>query len=821
LKKSVHSPKAPLGIDVLERLESAAPWKRGLVLAAVLIAVLCALMPDILFENNIFVVPDAQAPMNFAAVGERALRSGAYPLWNPYLFCGMPSYASLAYTPYVYPPAFITYFLQRFLHFPEMTWLLFHYLMAGVGVYLLARSLGARSSVSMLAGIVFMIMPNYLAMGANGHGSQACAVAYMPYALLCSWNIMRGHGPRAMTGLLAIALGFQMLRGHVQIAFYTYLLIGLLFMFESISLLRAGDRRAVAKNLGWLAAAFVIAIGIASVLIVPVREYAAYSIRGGGGGGGLNYDYATGWSLHPKEMLTFVFPWAFGYGKATYWGEMPFTDYPNYVGLVTSVLALLALVLVKNRAKWFLFVAVLFATVVSFGKFLPVLYGPMFKLFPYFNKFRVPVMVLIVQQLGLVLLMSIGLEELLTRLREGRPPSWLGAARMKWITLAAVIMCIVILLASGGIKDSVAQSGAVRAKVDSQWLEFAGSAFANGLLVTMIIAAAICFAIFLALSRRVLPNTLVLVFTVLALIDFFIADRNVLHPERGWSGTQKIIMGKEVREELQKRDEIVNFLTRDSTYFRLFPAPAQQLGKWSHSVYPFNENRYMAFGIYSVGGYHAAKLKVYQDVMDAMFASFNAGVYPAAIVDMLNAKYIYSLFPLFRDEPSFPLVASGDNRYLYENKNACPRVFCVDTFRVLPQEEALRSLRAPGFDPSREVILNEAPSIRPESAEGSSARITEYALNAVTIRAHLERPCILVMSEIYYPDWHASVDGKETQILRADYCLRAVALGAGDHEIRLRISSRVLRVSLIASIVSFAVAAALPAVQGFASAKGR
>ena len=821
MKKSARSPRHAPGIDFLERLESTAPWKRGLALAAVLVAVLCALMPDIVFENKIFIVPDAQAPLNFAAVGQKALQSGTYPLWNPYLFCGMPSYASLAYTPYVYPPAFITYFLQRFLHFPEMTWLLFHYLMAGVGVYLLARSLGARSSVSMLAGIVFMIMPNYLAMGANGHGSQACAVAYMPYALLCSWNIMRGRRPLAMAGLLAIALGFQMLRGHVQIAFYTYLLIGLLFIFESISLLRSGGRRAVARNLGCLAAAFVIAIGIASVLILPVREYAAYSIRGGGGGGGLNYDYATGWSLHPKEMLTFVFPWAFGYGKATYWGAMPFTDYPNYVSLVTAVLALFAVTLVKTRAKWFLFVAVLLATVLSFGRFLPIVYGPMFKFFPYFNKFRVPVMVLIVQQLGLVLLAAIGLEEFLARLSDGRLPHWLGPARMRWMALAMLIGCIVILLASGGIRDSVAQSGAVRAKVDAQWLAFAGSAFAHGSLTTMIVAALLCFAIYLGVSRRVPPNTLVLLFAVVAFIDLFITNRNILHPEKGWSGTQGIIMGKETREELQKPDEIVNLLARDSTYFRLFPAPAQQLGKWSHSVYPFSENRYMAFGIYSLGGYHAAKLKIYQDVMDAMFASFNAGVYPAAIVDMLNAKYIYSLFPLFRDEPSFPLVASGNNMYLYENRNACPRVFCVDTFRVLPPEEALRALRAPGFDPSRSVILSEAPSIRPESAEGSSARITEYGLNAVAIKAHVEHPCILVMSEIYYPDWHAAVDGKEAPLLRADYCLRAVALGAGDHEIRLHISSRVLRVSLIVSIVSFAVAAALPAAEGFACAKGR
>jgi hypothetical protein len=821
LKKSERTPKRPVGFDAIERFESAPAWKKWLVLAVVLVAVLCALMPDIVFENNIFAVPDAQAPMSFAAVGEKALKSGSYPLWNPYIFCGMPSYASLAFTPYVYPPSFITYFLQHILRFPEMTWLLFHYLLAGVGVYLLARWIGARPSISVLAGAAFMIMPNYLAMGANGHGSQASAVAYMPYAVLLSWRIMRGRRIVSTAGLLAIVLGFQMLRGHVQIAFYTYLLIGLLVVFEAAHLLRSGEARGVAKGLGGLVAAFVIAVGIASVLIVPVREYAAYSIRGGGGGGGLNYDYATAWSLHPKEMLTFLFPWAFGYGKATYWGAMPFTDYPNYVGLVTAIFAAFALGLARKRTTWFLVVTVLAATAVSFGRFLPILYGPMFKLVPYFNKFRVPVMVLIVQQLGLVLLMAIGLEEFLARLGGRTLPRSLDERRVRWAAIALLVLFVFVLLGSGGIKESIERSAAVRAKVEAQWLEAAASGFVKGLLATIITAAAICLAILLAVSRRILPASFVLLLGVIALIDLFITDGNVLHPERGLPGSQGIIMPNEIRKELQRPDEVVKVMQRDSTYFRLFPAPAQQLGRWSYSIYPFNDNRYMAFGIFSLGGYHAAKLKIYQDVMDEMFASFNAGVYPAAILDMLNAKYFYSVFPLFKDSPVFPLVASGENMYVYENTRACPRVFYVDTFRVLAPREALKALRAPDFDPSREVILSEAPPVAVESAEGSSARIADYRLNSITLRTHVARPCILVMSEIYYPEWHATVDGAAARILRADYCLRALALEAGDHEVRFQISSRVLRVSLIVSIVSLAVGVALPAVGGFASVKGR
>jgi hypothetical protein len=254
-------------------------------------------------------------------------------------------------------------------------------------------------------------------------------------------------------------------------------------------LLRARQPLAAAKNLVFLAVAAVVAVGIAAVLLLPVEGYAAYSIRGGSGSGGLDYGYATGWSLHPKEMLTFVFPWAFGYGSPTYWGEMPFTNYPNYIGVVTAAFAIFALSFVKSRVRWFLAAAVIFATLVSFGKFFPLLHGPMFKFFPYFNKFRVPVMALIVQQLAAVTLMAIGIEEFLKRRDEKRLPSWLEPKRMKWILLGSTILFLLVLLASGGIREAVARSAAVQARVKGNDLDLAASAFAHSLLKTLILVA--------------------------------------------------------------------------------------------------------------------------------------------------------------------------------------------------------------------------------------------------------------------------------------------------------------------------------------------
>ena len=809
------------GIDILERLETIPPWQKALVLVAVLLAALCALLPDIVFQGKLFLVPDALAPTNFTVAGERSLAAGVYPLWNPYLFCGMPSYGSLMYTPGVYPPAYALNVLQSYLRFPEMTWLLFHYLMAGVGVYLLARALSCRASIAMMAGLLFMIMPNYLAIGANGHGSQACAIAYLPFALLLARRLFAGGGRIVTAGLLAVVLGFQMLRGHVQIAYYTYLAIGLLYLFEAVPLARARAGKRLLAGTGLLAVSVALAAGIAAVLIVPVRQYAAWSIRGGGGGGGLDYAYATGWSLHPKEMLTFVFPWAFGFGKTTYWGELPFTDYPNYLGVVTAILAAIGAAIARGRSKWFLVVAAAAATVLAFGRFFPVLYDPLFKALPYFNKFRVPVMVLIVQQLAITLLMAAGLEAFLSRAAAGSLPKWLAPRRLRWLLVVAAGAAFLALVGSGGVRDGVAKNAAVIARVRPEWIDTASSAYAADLVKTLLVATVGALVLLLAAGKRLGAGTATLALAVVSAVDLGFVDRAVVHPERAWSGAQPIVMEREVRDRYLQPDDAIRFFAADTSVFRVFPVPQAQIGQWTHNAYPFSDNRFMSHGVFSLGGYHAAKLASYQKVMDAMFAEFNRGGYPAAILDMLNAKYFLSTFPLFREGTGFPLVASGEHLFIYENPRACPRVFLVDSVAVMPPDEALRALAAGGFDPARAVILAEEPSPRPASAAGSSARIVSYGANEIRVRARIERACVLVASEIWYPEWTAEVDGAPARILPADYCLRAIPLGPGEHDVRMRIVSPALRSSLAVSIVSLVVALAAPAAAGIASARKR
>jgi hypothetical protein len=222
----------------------------------------------------------------------------------------------------------------------------------------------------------------------------------------------------------------------------------------------------------------------------------------------------------------------------------------------------------------------------------------------------------------------------------------------------------------------------------------------------------------------------------------------------------------------------------------------------------------MISGIQSMGGYHAAKLKNYQDLMDVMFATFNRGAMPANILNMMGAKYFVSFHKIFREGSPYPLVHEEEGNYIYLNPGALPRVFFVDKIRVAQAGEILSLLIQPTFDPSREVILDHLPPGDVESAEGSEAEITDYSLNSIAIRARVEKPCVMVLGEIDYPGWKATVDGADAPVITANHCLRALVVGPGDHDIVFRYESGVISGSLRLSIVSFAVsllAVAVPA----------
>lgn len=823
-----------------ERQTAVAPVRRNFprryevgISLFLLIAGLCVLYPELVFQNKVFLAGDTETAASFATPIRNAIAQGEKdPLWNPFLFSGMPSYGSLSYNPNVYPVGAFTGFLVRYLRFPNSTWLLFHIFLLGLGVFLLLFDRGVGFLIAAGAGILMMWMPNHVAVGAYGHGSQASAVAYIPFAVLLWDRLWRGKGVLVNGSALVIVLGFQLLRAHIQIAYYTFALLSLHVLFFGVLKIRdamrgkAGDpdppilkflyrkggsaKRAAILDTGLTVVIFgAIVAGallLSAVLFLPVQDYAKYSIRGASEGGGLDYNYATSWSLHPAESLTFIIPFAFGFAKATYYGNMPFTDYPNYLGLIVGLFAIAAMFLVKTRFVRFLIFIVVVTTLVAFGKYFPFLYNPMFYWLPYFNKFRVPVMVLIVQQLAVVLLFAVGLSTVL------RVDVTRGRRIALWGVGIAVIILFFVLITGDywteGFVSSIAKKMRLARSVQEQigLARMAGDLLFKDLIRLSLVLLVMC-ALFLAYFRRVLAATPFVVLTVaIALTDLYMIDRHILHPGTLHPSQPDIIKDKRARDQFLQQDDVITFLKQDDEMYRVFPMlhPAAPLDGGD-----FASNRYMNFGIASVGGYHPAKLSVYNDFLQALGASLQRRDY--RLLNMLGVRYLISSYP-FPDDAQFVPVWEGTNyrgeqKFIYRNPGAVPRVFLVDRYEVMPEERILQVMAAAGdVDWSQVVLLDEDPGSDPLSAEGSEASITEFGFNEIRVRAKLTAPAILVLGEVFYPRWQVFVNGEPGNTLRANYILRAVTLPAGDHDVVFRYDDSLVARARTVSIITFLVA---------------
>jgi hypothetical protein len=236
--------------------------------------------------GKVFISPDSVAPTGFSKFATDALfHRHVYPLWNPFHFLGMPTFGSLAFVPYVYPPDALFGFLQDRLRFPQLTWLLAHYILLGLSMLVFLRAMGAAPGGALFGALTLALTPNLVAVGAFGHGSQMMTAAYLPLLLLLLDRFARRGSLLALAGF-AFAAAFQLLRAHVQIVFYSWIALGLYALFIGVAAFREGRRAEGVRAFGGLAAGLALGFGMSAFLYLPVHEYAKLSTRGGGEGGG-------------------------------------------------------------------------------------------------------------------------------------------------------------------------------------------------------------------------------------------------------------------------------------------------------------------------------------------------------------------------------------------------------------------------------------------------------------------------------------------------------------------------------------------------------
>jgi hypothetical protein len=375
----------------------------------------------------------------------------------------------------------------------------------------------------------------------------------------------------------------------------------------------------------------------------------------------------------------------------------------------------------------------------------------------------------------------------------------------------------------------------------AEQLEFAriaGSSLFKDLIKSSLLLFAIFALIWLYRGRRLPAGLLISAAMLLAFIDVYAVDYSVLHPGSRYPKTigigdqLDVIKDNSEREKFLAPDDVIDFLETRSAddpgeptdgLFRVFPAfhPAAPLRGGD-----FATNRYMVFGISSIGGYHAAKLSIYGDFVRALGVALQKADY--SLIHMMNARYFITTHP-FPDVPFLELLWKGQDyrgrqRHVYENHGALPRVYFVDSYQVGEPDEILNllpTLPISGVDLSETVLLEEDPDIEPVSKAGAMASISDYGCNEIRVDARLPSPAILVLSEVFYPRWRVYIDGREGKIMKANYLLRAVALPEGDHEIVFRYDTSLLKRGVLISVLTFATALLALISSGVVALRGR
>lgn len=757
--------------------------------AAVVLALLTLLFfREVALEGRTFVSPDTTAPAGFVRIGEQTLwKDHVYPLWNPFVFLGMPSFGSGAYNPLIYPPDWPLALVQKVVPLPDMTWMILYYFLGAYFFFLLAREWGARAEGALLGAVAFAFVPNLVAVGSHGHGSQLVDSAYLPLMVWLASRWLR-RGSLMDLGWLALAGGFQFLRGHLQICVYTWMAVGSLAVVEVLAAVREPSQLLPrALRAAGVAGAAALAFGIAGFYNLPLRDYSQYSIRGtGDAAGGAGMEYATGWSMAPYELGALVVPNAVGFGGATYWGAMPFTDYPNaYIGVVAMLLAALAFMRPGSAAKVWAVLLGVFALLVSFGSHFP-LYGFLYDHLPQFNKFRIPVMVILLFHLSVALGLAWGWTNVLEASDEKR-----RAVLEKLVLVLGGVLAVAALAAVFG-QDAmrgpyVAAALARKQPFTPQQAEAAFAAFAADLGRVAFTGLVVAGVAWFALKGRLRAAVASVIVLAVLLFDLWPVGSQLMAP----------VIGSPVAKSLDYgRDDVVEFLEKAGPWgsFRVF-VPQQ-----------FQDNRLAGFGIATLGGRHSAKPRLFEDLMDTQ-----------ALDDpnwwrLLNVRFIVLGQPLdpAQTPPWLQIVHQG-SAVIYENLAVLPRATVVGGYGVVPDSgrAAIAAIGAGGRDVAGWTWLTKEPGVPLGPVDGATATIAKYTLHEVDVDVDTPGAGVLRIADMWYPDWTVRVDGKPAELLRADHLLRAVVVPAGRHRVEFRFASPSVKQGLTLSFVSAAIVLAL------------
>ena len=695
-----------------------------------------------------------------------------------------------------------------------------------VGFYVLLISLKMNKWIAVAGAVAFAFGSYNLIIIMAGHITKAYAIALMPAVIA---GVMLTFSGKRIVGAIftMVALGLQLAYNHVQITYYLALALIPLVVAQLVFAIKDKNLPEFGKSIGALAIAVVLAILPGLTNLWTTYEYGKYSIRGASeltsnnASGekrdtGIDKDYAFSWSYGVHETPTLFIPNVVGGASeligydnkavqkldsqlrpvvaeqvSAYWGGRSFTSGPVYIGAVVFFLFFLGCFYYNGREKWWLIAATIFSIFLAWGKNFALFNDFMFYYFPFYNKFRTVEMALVIATVTMPLLGMLGLKEIWDnperiRYETGKFFAAIGLTAGVSLLIAAVPTLFYDFLTPDEQSQfaTMTQQNPIyialqQGIVDARMYLTRSDAMRSAVFI-LLASSALWFFSTRHLSDKIAFATII----TLILIDLWQIDKRYL--------SEKNFERSSVR---------TSFVLSDADKFiQADKEPHRVMALYTN---PFNEV-YTSYFHQSVGGYHGAKLRRYQDVIDRYLGAEYQAVAgalqsqdiegiektlsTATALNMLNTKYlIYNP----KQKPIFNPYALGAAWRVSE-------VVVADT-----PDDAIRLIGETDLA-NVAVIENAQATSHPDSL--ASIVRTSYAPDALEYKSKSQTDCVVVFSEIFYDKgWKAFIDGEETEILHADYILRALQVPAGEHSIRFefRPQSYVVGniISAIASVV--------------------
>lgn len=778
-------------------------------LAAIAVVVISLLVffHEIVIEEKTFLSSDNLASHSFDTMLSDAREQGIFPLWNPYIFCGMPAYGSLTlggerlFDILGFFHGKVAWLFGVVIFNPTSGWVIFYYAVFGAGIYLVAWHLLRHKTIALMTALATTFSMYIIVWIMIGHNTKIAVIAFFPFIFYCIERLRERWNLGWML-LLVVCIHYLFIPAHVQMIFYVYFAVGIyLLFFLAHTVANKGNWQGVIRAGAVFLAATIMAFGMDADKYLSVLEYNPFSIRGSNPivqttnsaqsktvEGGLDYDYATNWSLGVGEMTTFLVPSWYGFGVNeyrgpltnnqpyqlnTYVGPQPFTHAPPYMGAIILILAIIGLV--HNRKDPFVqYLGVMtgVSLLIAFGKEFPVLYDLMYKYFPTFNKFRVPSMILVLVQIMVPLLAGYGLLSLLALRKQSMTP--VSAKKWKYVLGGLAAVAVVGLVAPSVVRGIYGSFFSPQALLKS----YSGQPpaviqelynFMVNMVVTDVIVVALLLLVAFGSIYLCLKKSLSLQTTVVILVAVVVVDL--------WRVAYKP-METQDRQQLQQHfttPDYVRFLQQDSTAYRVL--------QLVNGEAPY-DNTLAYWRIQNAFGYQGAKMRAYQDMVDVV------GLQNPLLWSLMNVKYIISnqpdsLAPLL-------LVYNGAQMKVYHNTANLPRAYFVNRYEVAGGKEILDKIAAGAFDPRDVAFFMEDPkkTIEPPQT-GARAEVVRYGIQDLELKVTASGNNLLVLSETYYPvGWKAYIDGNPTEIYRVNYLFRGVIVPPGVHTLTMRFEPR-------------------------------